>query len=431
MDRIKVVWLCHFSNEGVYNRLDLGDRWLKGVIRKIVRKPLNAKVSDFAVWITNGICEFEKITEVELHIVSPYPYLKNQIQEFEQNGIYYHFFHNEDEDLIKRIMHSSKKEYHKNRRIISQLINNINPDIVHLFGAENLHYSLGLLDVPSNVITIAQLQTLLSDKDIQIQYPSIKNYQYLCAIERQVITQANFIGTTALKFRMIILNEICPTVSFLNISLALGEPLFVEECEKQFDFVYFASNIHKAANLALEAFGRAHQKNPNITMDIIGGYDADFKRQLDEIIEHYGVSKAVVFEGSLLTHDDVLCQIRKARFALLPLRTDLTSGTIREAMSNGLPVVTTDTGELGTQKLNRRRQNALISPIGDHQALAENMLRLLNDETLADTLRQNAYLSRSKVRSNEAVIKKYVEAYKACVENHKNGTPIPESLTKI
>lgn len=431
MDRIKVVWLCHFSNEQVYNRLDLGDRWLKGVIRKIMRKPLNAKVSDFAVWITNGIREFEKITEVELHVVSPYPYLKNQIQEFEQNGIYYHFFHNEDEDLIKRIMHSSKKEYHKNRRIISQLIKNINPDIVHLFGAENSQYSLGLLDVPSNILTIAQLQTLLSDKDIQKQYPSFKNYQYICTIEQKILTRATFVGTIASKFRKIIHDDLCPTAVFLNTSLALAEPLFVEKCDKQFDFVYFASNIHKAADLALEAFGRAHQKNHNITLDIIGGYDADFKRQLDEIIERYGMSKAVVFEGSLLTHDDVLRQIRKARFALLPLRTDLTSGTIREAMSNGLPVLTTDTGELGTQKLNQKRQNALITPIGDHQALADNMLRLLNDEALADTLRQNAYQSRSEVRSNEMIMRHYIEVYQACLDNFRNGTPLPVGVTQI
>jgi glycosyltransferase involved in cell wall biosynthesis len=431
MDKIKVVWLCHFSNEQVYNRLDLGDWWFKGIIRKIMRKPLNAKVPDFAIWITNGIREFEKNTEVELHVVSPYPYLKNQIQEFERNGVYYHFFHNEDEDLMKQIMHSRNKKYHKNRKTISQLIKKINPDIVHLFGAENPYYSLGLLDVPSDTITIVQLQTLLNDKDIQKRYPCFKDYHYKCEIEQQIITRATYVGTTATKFRKIIHDEICPTAIILNTSLALVEPLFVVKDNKQFDFVYFASNINKAADLAIEAFGRAYQKNPNITLDIIGGYDADFKQQLDETINHYEMKDAVRFEGSLLTHDDVLCQIRKARFALLPLRTDLTSGTIREAMSNGLPVLTTDTGELGTQKLNQKRQNALITPIGDHQALADNMLRLLNDEASANTLRQNAYQTRSEVKSNAMVIQKYVEAYKTCLDNYKNGTPIPETLTKI
>lgn len=435
MDRIKVVWLCHFSNSFVHDQLDLKKHWIVGTVNKLLNKKTTTDVSDFAVWISNGIREVEKIDDIELHVISPYPYLSHKRQEFVSNGVYYHFFMDEDKSLAKRIWYRikqpSNKQYYNNRRIIIQLIESIKPSVVHLFGAENPYYSLGLLDVPSNIITIVQLQTLLNDKDIKKQYPCFKNYQYRCAIEQNIITRATYVGTTASKYRRIIHDEICPTTVFLNTSLALAEPLFVEKCYKQFDFVYFAANIDKAADLALEAFGRAYQKNQSITLNIVGGYDADYKYQLDEIINRFNMAKAITFEGCLPTHDDVLCQIRKARFALLPLRADLVSGTIRESMSNGLPVVTTDTGELGTKKLNQIRQNVLISPIGDHQALADNLLRLLNDEVLADTLRQNAYQTRLEARTNESVIKKYVEAYKACIDKYKNGTPIPETLTKI
>ena len=429
MDRIKVVWLCHFSNESVHNSLVLGNTWLKSALRTVLRKPVNTKVSDYAVWITNGIREFEKIQDVELHIVSPYPYLKNQIQEFEKNGIYYHFFHNEDEDIIKRFIIFGKKDYRKNRRIISKLIKKIRPDIIHLFGAENPHYSLALLDVPSTIPTIVQLQTLLNDPIIPIAFPNIDHY--LLDVEKKVICKATFVGTQVVKFREIIKKDVCPSVIYVNTNLALAEPINKETADKEFDFVYFASNIKKAADLAIEAFALARQKVPNITLDIVGGFDSDYRASLDSRILELGLAGAITFEGSLLTHDDVIRQIRKSRFALLPLRADITSGTIREAMSNGLPVITTDTGELGTQKLNLKCQNVLISPVGDHNALADNMIRLLSDKSLADTLRQNAYQTMSVVKSNEAIIQNYVKVYKVCINNIKNSVLLPADVIDI
>ena len=163
MERIKVVWLCHFSNSNVHDRLELGDYGLKRVLRGLSRKPLNTSVPDYAVWITNGIQELEKMDDVELHVVSPYPHLKYKLEEFQDRGVYYHFFHNEDEGLLNYFLCRKQTKYRKNRKTISTLIRRINPEIVHVFGLENPHYSLGLLDVPNHIPTIAQLQTLLND----------------------------------------------------------------------------------------------------------------------------------------------------------------------------------------------------------------------------------------------------------------------------
>ena len=435
MEKIRVVWLCHFSNSEVQSKLDLHHGWLLGILKRMARRSVSTAVSDFANWVTNGIKEFESIDDVELHVVSPYPNLRRNIQEFTLKGVHYHFFKNEDDDAFRLIYRQVFKpgfwKYSKNRRRISYLINKIHPDVVHLIGAENPFYSLALLDVPQSVVTIAQLQTLLIDSDVKNNNPHFKSYQYRTEVERKVLERADFIGTTALKFRTILWREIGPDVSILNTSLPLNSPVVKDEVEKTFDFVYFASSLSKAADLALEAFGIARQRHHGISLDVIGGYNATIEQQLKAIIEKYNMAGSVHFEGRLLTHDDVLQQIRKSRYALLPLRSDLISGTIREAMSNGLPVLTTDTGELGTQRLNLNSQCALISKTGDHQALADNMIRLMTDKSLADNLRDNAYRIRSAARSNEEVARGYVEAYKACLDYRINGTPIPEELTKI
>lgn len=433
---IKVVWLCHFSNPFVHEKLQLRINPIVEIVKKMFSMPVSLEVSEFANWITNGIAECERISEVELHIVSPYRHLRGLVQEFRENGVYYHFFHNEDDDFVpsisRRIFHKVNHEYRNNCRIIEEIINSIHPQIIHLFGAENPHYSLGVFGNYGNVITIAQLQTLMNDPEFKRNYPiDDESYYYRANIEKSIIRKTDYIGTKSAKYRQIIKNVINPDAIFLNTCLALTDPIVKDECEKFFDFVYFSANLNKAADLAIEAFGLAYQTNPNITLDVIGGYDNSYKEKLDEIINKYNIKNAVSFEGMLPTHKDVLDQIRKSRFALLPLRIDLTSGTIREAMSNGLPVITTDTGEMGTQKLNIERQNVLLSRIGDHQALADNILRIKADNQLAKLLRENSYLTRMEVGSNKDVALKYVMAYKACLEWQRNSITLPKEVTEI
>ena len=435
-NKIKVVWLCYFSNPFVHKKLDLGYGFLMKIFRKAAHKPMTTDVPEFANWVTNGIAEFEKFEDVELHIVAPYPHLRTKFQEFCSNGVYYHFFQSEEDNawrqLYRKIMIPKNWSYRRNRKIVASIIEKIQPAVVHLFGAENPNCSLGVLDVDKDIVTIASLQTLMNDPDFRNNNTMpTRVFQYRASVEKAIIERVDFPATPVVKYRKIIWNGIRPEATILNISLALKDSIVRSETEKRFDFVYFAADLSKAADLALEAFGRAYKQRPELTIDVIGGYDASFKQVLDEIIHRYEMEKAVTFEGRLPSHDEVLVQIRKSRFALLPLRIDLTSGTIREAMSNGLPVLTTDTGELGTKRLNEVLQCALISDKGNHQALADNMIMLLNNAELADTLKQNAYKMRSAVRSNEETSRNYIEAYKACLNYKKNGEPIPEALTKV
>lgn len=432
---IKVVWLCHFSNYKVHEKLELQYNRLIKIIRKIAHRSVSLEVPEFANWITNGIVEFEKIKGVELHIVSPYPHLKARKQEFSENGIFFHFFRNEDDTiptfLYKQIFHPHNFCYKKNSHTIRNIIGSIQPQIIHLFGAENPYYAAAILNLPKSFITIAQLQTLMNDPDFKKRTIDDRIYRNRSEIEKAIIQSVDYVATPDLKYREIIRQIIAPNAIILNTSLALKDPIVTEPCNKKFDFVYFAANISKAADLAIEAFAIAHEAFPGITLDIIGGYSHEYKGYLDCIIEKYGIKNVITFEGSLPTHGDVLKRIRLARFALLPLRIDLISGTIREAMSNGLPVITTDTGELGTQKLNLKKQNVLISPIGDHQSMANNMLKVLKDEGLADSLRQNAYQTRLEVSSNEATIQKYVKVYNACIDHSQSCIPLPTSITVV
>lgn len=429
MPKLKVVMLCHFSNELVRKHLKYGSGILESVVRRILHKPLVQ--ADFAQWNTNAIKEMEKFTdEVELHVISPGYYMRDRESVFVENGVHYYFFKDERTlftQFKNKILKHYRVSYSKNRAYISKKITEIKPDIIHVIGAENPNYSIVALDIPKEIPHIVQLQTLMLDPDFKKAYPiNTESYEYRAGLERQIIENADYVGTVAVKFRKILNADVTLKHPILGTNLALTEPIDFSYEKKEFDFVYFAANISKAVDYAIESFAIAHRAFPTATLDIVGDYAIDYKKKLDERIAELGIQNSVTFEGKQVTHDDVIRQIKKSRFALLPLKIDLISGTVRESMANGLPVVTTITP--ATPKLNEKRESVLLSPIGDHQAMADNMLKLLNDEKYAEVIRENAGITVSERVNNEQVIRKWIAAYNACIDNFRNGTPISEEL---
>ena len=88
-------------------------------------------------------------------------------------------------------------------------------------------------------------------------------------------------------------------------------------------------------------------------------------------------------------------------------------------MANGLPVVTTITA--GTPTLNQNKETVLLSPIGDHKALADNMVRLYKDPLLAKLLQTNGAEYMANTFSNKAMIKEWITAYEMAVEKRNKS----------
>lgn len=450
--KIKVVWVCHLMNPEIgkhlRNSLSIGRKTklffaklflnlipnkiygLKQGVTKLCDKLSKPVPTEFAIWNTNGINELKKRPEIELHIVAPLYWISRKGLCYEEDGVYYHFFRNQQGSIVyliwREIYSLIKGKYYgmpANRKRIVKYVEQIKPDIIHLIGAENSQYAMSILDYGDSYPVLLQLQTLLCDPEIQTKTSRYKNGSLY---EGVVLRKTKFIGTTINRFRDIIKTQINPDAIILNTSLAVTEKVCRGQRQSEYDFVYYSFNINKAGDLVIEAFGLAHKRNHNLTLHMIGGYDEVFKKKLDERIAYYGIQDAVTFEGLLPTHDDVLEHASKAKFALLPTRFDITPSTIREAFSNGLPVITTIT--TGTPDLNKNGQCVLLSEVGDHQAMADNIIRLAEDEMLAETLAENGYNYMESRVSNKQVADTWIEAYKAIIDHYNNGTPIPDSL---
>ena len=427
---MRVVWICHFSNEQIHKRLTYSRFYFGLLLSKFFHKPI-VRWNDFAIWNTNAIRQFETFHDIDLTVVFPYPGIRGKVQRFDHNGIHYVAFRSEDDNFLSiiktRLFKGYTCTYSKNRRRIASILKEVQPDIVHVIGAENPYYSIAALDVPDDIPSIVTLQTLMSDQDFLANYPISKaSYEYRSGLEKQIIRKSRYIGSRVERFRSIVWSQIKKDAVFLNISIAVGVDIDERPCEKEFDFVYFAATISKACDYAIEAFAIACGRHPELTLNVSGSYTHDYKAQLDKRLQKLGIQGQVFFTGPKVSRDDVIMQIKKSRFALLPLKVDLISGTIREAMACGLPVVTTITPS--TPNLNRDRESVLLSDKGDFQAMADNMLRLIDDEKFANTIRKNAFYTVREKYSNERSIQLWHKAYHEIYENEKNGTPFSEEI---
>lgn len=444
--KIKIVWICHLINPQIRSHIPENylPKWRKTLVG-LIEKRFNYKsgvvarihnllgtygMTDMAVWNTNAARYIAEYEDVEIHIIAPLMAIPSKGIEYVEDGIYYHFFHSQDDNPFCRLASYLKvkffnkvSNYSFNNRKIRSLVKKINPDIVHLIGAECPDFAQSIIHIDRKYPVIVQLQALL-----RFSYRETGNpyYKRLADSEEKVLLRSDYIATPLSQFKNIIEKDLNPKAVFIKTSLALTENINKDADTKLFDFVYFANNLNKAFDLAIEGFSIVQKKYPDITLDIIGGSSEKEMAQYVARVHELNLDNNVIFEGKLPTHDDVLKHIRKSRFALLPLKTDYVSGTIREAMANGLPVVTTITE--GTPTLNSQEQCVLLSPIGDHGALATNMLRLLEDNELANTLICNSFKRAEKSTDNEAIIKKWYEAYFCVLKHFKEGVKIPQDL---
>jgi glycosyltransferase involved in cell wall biosynthesis len=428
---MKVLWICHFSNAQIREELDLSISSLEILIRKLLSIKTK-QFHDFAPWITNGIKEFENFADIELHLISPHYGIPKQVKSFQIKGINYHFFKPYDDSIIKKAIRYISKETqngsYQNHKIINKLLQRIKPDIVHLFGPENPGYSSCVLEIDTKKYPlIVTMQTLMNDPEFLKNYPiSEDSYNYRSKIEYSILQKTKYIASEIEKYRTIVKQAINPNAIFLKSFLALEQKVELNNAAKIFDFTYFSASINKAADIAIEAFAIVCKKYPNTSLNIIGGQPQPFTSQLQTRIQELGLEKNVIFSGKLPTHDDVLQQIQLARFALLPIKIDIISGTIREAMFAKLPVVTTITP--GTPSLNEKRESVLLAQTNDYNGIAESMIKLLENSSYADKLSENGYLTVNERWNNQTLMNELRRAYYAVYEHHNFGKDISSEI---
>jgi glycosyltransferase involved in cell wall biosynthesis len=165
-------------------------------------------------------------------------------------------------------------------------------------------------------------------------------------------------------------------------------------------------SAYYSVDIVVRAFAEVKNKYPEAQLDLVGGgpLEGDVRKLVADLnlsgVNFAGVASRQEI-GKYYDQADIF--INASWLDNMPL-------SIIEAFAAGTPVVTTSPECM--PYLVEHERTGLLSPVGDADALAANVIRLLRDPALAARLAQNAY-KESQNYTWEAVREQWVNTYRA------------------
>lgn len=149
--------------------------------------------------------------------------------------------------------------------------------------------------------------------------------------------------------------------------------------------ILVARNLEKIYDIgtAIRAFDRVHGAIPGAHLDIAGS--GPERAALEAEVARLGLQGAVEFHGRL-NPDQMASLYRQAHFMLNPSTVDNTPNSILEAWASGVAVVSTRVG--GVPHLVRDGVDALLVPPKDQKAMADAIVRMVDDPAVHRSLVQ-------------------------------------------
>ena len=156
---------------------------------------------------------------------------------------------------------------------------------------------------------------------------------------------------------------------------------------------------------AIQAFAAIRQSFAGARLTVAGS--GPELQSLQTLVSDLGLGDSVLFSGRI-ENAEIPALYAAADCLLNPSTVDNMPISILEAFASGVPVVSTCAG--GIPDMVEQGVSGLLVPIGDHQAMAREALRVLQDAGLAAALRQ-AGLAQVREYAWPAVRRRWLDAY--------------------
>jgi glycosyltransferase involved in cell wall biosynthesis len=170
----------------------------------------------------------------------------------------------------------------------------------------------------------------------------------------------------------------CASVSKTESRAAMRKQMAIDE---HAPVITTVGNIRKikGIDVLVEAAAQVCRAQPNAVFLVVGRKsEEDHCRELEARISSLGLTDNFRFLGS---REDVFSILRMSDVFCLPSRSEGFSNALLEAMACRLPCVATDVG--GNKEVLVHGESGLLVPSEDSAALAQALVHLLSDRTLA------------------------------------------------
>jgi glycosyltransferase involved in cell wall biosynthesis len=401
IQRIKVVWICHFSNEEINEKLQT-----------------SRKVNVFAPWITHLIEYFVESEEIELHIIAPHRYIKGE-KTITYKGIKCHFF-NPGIPIWGRHWPGFFRldlwtDFYFNKKIIGKITEKVKPDLIHLHGAEDAYYSSSIFQFRDKYPVLVTIQGFIS---FVTNISNSKIIKKRVQVEQKILKNLLNFGVRTKTMGKDIL-KINPKAK-LHWHRYPGKEIKINtDVVKDYDCVFF-SKVTKEKGIVdlLKAIGILKKNKRDISLLVIGAVTNSYKEKLLKLCEEYDILDNITWAGFLPTQKDVHEMAVRAKVSVLPVYSEIISGTIVESMFLKIPVIAYDVGSI--HEVNETGEYLSLVEKGDVNSLSEEIRKLLDNDELRENRSQKAYNRAKEMFNNDNIYPDLLKAYKTIINDFKN-----------
>ena len=156
--------------------------------------------------------------------------------------------------------------------------------------------------------------------------------------------------------------------------------------------------------LLLEAFADFRKQREDYELHIYG--QGELEEKLKAYAEELGIAGSVVWHGfSRRVKEEIV----DSRMFVLPSDYEGISNSMLEALAMGIPTISTDCPIGGAKMYIENGVSGLLVPVRDRRAMAEAMLKVAQDDALAEQLSVNGAKVREKC-SLDKIAERFLEA---------------------
>lgn len=164
-------------------------------------------------------------------------------------------------------------------------------------------------------------------------------------------------------------------------------------------------NKQKRFDILIDAFSSINKKIPDYKMIIFG--EGELRNDLESRIKELSLQNKIFLPG---TNPEAVKIVNHASVFVLSSDLEGMPNVLMEAMAMGVPCVSTRC-DMGPEELIESGENGILVEVGNTQQIADSILKIINNDELADKLSNNAR-ELLKTHSIEAISKKWIEFLK-------------------
>jgi glycosyltransferase involved in cell wall biosynthesis len=308
-----------------------------------------------------------------------------------------------------RLPFNSPLGYFLNKKYLFNLLKEIGPDIV------NTHYASGYGFLSRGIEGYPYLLSVWGS-DV-FEFPERSYFHRLVLIKN--LLSAHHIASTSLVMRQRVL-ELVPDLNVSITPFGVDLKSFEGTCGakrnsnsitigtiKALDLRYGIDILIRAFSICINQL----QSEFRVRLVIVGGGPQE--ALLKKLVYELGLDSVVTFVGRV-NHEQVPAMLKDFDIFVALSRSESFGVSILEAGASGLPVIVSDAP--GLKEVTNHRQTGFVVPIGDVQAAADALIRLVQDPLLRNTM---GTMGLKHVRQNygwDSSLDKMFEAYDSTIQ---------------